>query len=177
MTGRPLREKVACKAAITNNYNICLRRCTPHYSFFHSYCSFNNMVYDQGTQPGKSTQAHGGPIWEDIQLSTDTTWLLSKSVPYRLCPTGRSGIYDESVSHCRRKGANKMPTSSSISMEWYTISVMEKRTSSRSLPVGMGVARVRERIERAKMACKETENFIVGSTLGTKVYATSRPQL
>lgn len=70
-----------------------------------------------------------------------------------------------------------MPTSSSISMEWYTISVMEKRTSSRSLPVGMGVARVRERIERAKMACKETENFIVGSTLGTKVYATSRPQL
>jgi hypothetical protein len=31
--------------------------------------------------------------------------------------------------------------------------------------VGIGVARVRERIERAKMACRETENFIVGSTL------------
>ena len=34
--------------------------------------------------------------------------------------------------------------------------------------MGMGVARVREeRIERAIIACKETENFIVGSTLFT----------
>ena len=35
--------------------------------------------------------------------------------------------------------------------------------------------------ERAKMVCRETENFIVGSTstvlLGTEVYGTSRPQL
>ena len=54
------------------------------------------------------------------------------------------------------------------------------RISSRSLPVGVGVAKVREIIERAKMACRETENFIVGSTrllLGTKAYGTSRPQL
>ena len=42
---------------------------------------------------------------------------------------------------------------------------LDKKISNRSLPVGMGVARVRERIERAKMACKETKNFIVGSTL------------
>ena len=39
------------------------------------------------------------------------------------------------------------------------------RISSRNLPVGVGFARVRERIERAKMAFRETENFIVGSTL------------
>jgi hypothetical protein len=40
----------------------------------------------------------------------------------------------------------------------------DKRISRRSLPVGMGVARARERIERAKIACRETEDFIVGST-------------
>ena len=42
---------------------------------------------------------------------------------------------------------------------------LEMRISSQSLPVGMGVARVRERIERAKTAFGETENFIVSSTL------------
>ena len=41
---------------------------------------------------------------------------------------------------------------------------LDERISSRSLPVGMGVARVKEIIERAKMACRETENFIVAST-------------
>ena len=61
-----------------------------------------------------------------------------------------------------------MPTSSPISesMEWYiNIIGPGKRISSRSLPVRTGVARVMERIERAKMACREIENFIVGSTL------------
>ena len=38
------------------------------------------------------------------------------------------------------------------------------RISSRSLPVGVGDAKVKEIIERAKMACRETENFIVAST-------------
>ena len=36
---------------------------------------------------------------------------------------------------------------------------------SRSLPLGMEVARVKEKIERAKMVCRETENFMLGSTL------------
>ena len=34
-----------------------------------------------------------------------------------------------------------------------------------SLPVGVGVARVRERIERVRMAFREIENFIVSTTL------------
>ena len=83
-------------------------------------------------------------------------------------PTGRSGICDQSVSQiiAEKKNANKVPTSSSISMEWYVNTIeLHKRISSRSLPVGMGVARVRERIERAKMARREIENFIVVSTL------------
>ena len=42
---------------------------------------------------------------------------------------------------------------------------LDMRISGLSLPVGRGFARVRERIERAKMVCRETENFIVGSTL------------
>ena len=52
-------------------------------------------------------------------------------------------------------------------MEWYDINMigLDNRFSSRSLPVGVGVARVKEIIERAKMAWRETENFIVGSTL------------
>ena len=41
---------------------------------------------------------------------------------------------------------------------------LNERISSRSLPVGMGVARAREIIERAKTAFRETENFIVAST-------------
>ena len=39
------------------------------------------------------------------------------------------------------------------------------RISSRSIPVGVGDARVMERTERAKMAFREIENFIVGSTV------------
>ena len=50
-------------------------------------------------------------------------------------------------------------------MEWYINMIeLDKRISNRSSPVGMGFARVREIIERAKMACRETENFIVAST-------------
>ena len=43
----------------------------------------------------------------------------------------------------------------------------------------MEVARVRERIERAKMVCRETENFMmVGSTLfSIDVHGTSRPSV
>ena len=55
-------------------------------------------------------------------------------------------------------------------MEWYVNMIRpDKRISAGrwGLPLGMGVARVtvKERIERAKMACRETENFMVGSTL------------
>ena len=53
-----------------------------------------------------------------------------------------------------------------LSMEWYINMIgLDKRIFTRSLLVGMGVAKVRERIERAKMACRETESFMVGSTL------------
>lgn len=49
---------------------------------------------------------------------------------------------------------------------------LDIRMSNRSLPMGpeVGVARVREIIERARMALREIENFIV---LGIKVYGTS----
>ena len=53
-------------------------------------------------------------------------------------------------------------------MDWYVNMIglnMRITSSSRSLPVGVGVARVREKIERVKMAFRETENFIVSSTL------------
>ena len=42
---------------------------------------------------------------------------------------------------------------------------LDKRIRTRSLPMGRGFARVREIIERVKIACREIENFIVGSTL------------
>ena len=67
----------------------------------------------------------------------------------------------------KKNASNNVPTSSPISMEWYDINMigLDNRLSSRILPVGVGVARVRERIERAKIACREIENFIVSSTL------------
>ena len=63
---------------------------------------------------------------------------------------------------------NMLTLISSILMDKYINMIglkMRITSSSRSLPVGVGVARVREKIERAKMAFRETENFIVSSTL------------
>ena len=59
-----------------------------------------------------------------------------------------------------------MLTPISISMDWHINMIgLSMRITGSSLPVGVGVARVKERIERARMAFRETENFIVSSTL------------
>ena len=59
-----------------------------------------------------------------------------------------------------------MLTPISISMNRYVNMIgPNMRITGSSLPVGVGVARVKERIERARMAFRETENFIVSSTL------------